>query len=120
MKFLVTGGAGFIGATLSSFLASHNHDVIAIDNFNFYYSPELKKARTHALFKGKNIKVINQDLSDFTKIEEIISKEKPDFVIHLAAQAGVRLTYKDYQLYIRIFLKCIRFQLNHPLQRGSR
>jgi UDP-glucuronate 4-epimerase len=116
MKFLVTGGAGFIGATLSSYLASHRHDVTAIDNFNSYYSPELKKARTNRLFEGKNIKLIEVDLCDYIKISEIVSKEKPDFVIHLAAQAGVRLKYKDYHLYTQSNLNGFANILNATLQ----
>jgi len=116
MKFIITGGAGFIGATLSSYLASHHHEVIAIDNFNSYYSPELKNARTEHLFKGRNIKLIRLDLSDYIKVTDLISKEKPDFVIHLAAQAGVRLTYKDYHLYTQSNLNGFANILNASMQ----
>jgi UDP-glucuronate 4-epimerase len=116
MKFLVTGGAGFIGSHLCSYLANENSEVVAVDNFNNYYSPSLKRARTSELFRNKNIKLIEQDLIDYNSVKSMIYKESPNFVVHLAAQAGVRLPYKKYHLYTDANLNVFSNVINATLQ----
>ena len=100
MKFLVTGGAGFIGSHLCSYLANQNTEVVAIDNFNNYYSPSLKRARTAALFKDKNIKLIEQDLIDYESVKTMIYKESPNFVAQLLSKP--RLSKQMYLISILI------------------
>lgn len=85
MKILVTGAAGFIGSKISSKLIEERHDVIGIDNFNSYYCTSLKKIRLKNLQNGK-FKFIEADLRQVELYED-----NYDLVIHLAAQAGVRL-----------------------------
>ena len=101
MKFIVTGSAGFIGYHLSKKLLNSGHAVIGVDNFNSYYDVELKKSRSFALkkfhnyseFKGEGSQVIaKEDFKD--QVEDV------DLVIHLAAQAGVRYSLTNPDVYI--------------------
>lgn len=95
MKILITGGAGFIAYHLSNKLTSMGHSVVGIDNFNDYYDVTLKEARAARLGN-----VINCDLFDDKKLNEVIGETKPDLVIHLAALAGVRHSLEHPQMYI--------------------
>ncbi len=91
MKILITGAAGFIGFHLSRFLKNNNFEIFGIDNLNSYYDLDLKKYRLK-LLKDDNIKFATVDLNNFAKLRDIFLREKPDCVINLAAQAGVRFS----------------------------
>ncbi len=91
MKILITGAAGFIGFHLSRFLKNNNFEIFGIDNLNSYYDLDLKKYRLK-LLKDDNIKFATVDLNNFSKLRDIFLKEKPDCIINLAAQAGVRFS----------------------------
>src|SRR4030043_242278 len=90
MKILVTGTAGFIGFHLAQRLLSQDHQVIGVDNMNQYYDVRMKHKRNELLLKNKNYTFYKQDLSEFEKLNKIVAKEKPEVIIHMAAQAGVR------------------------------
>ena len=92
MKYLVTGGAGFIGFHTAKRLLDEGKEVVVIDNFNPYYDPKLKRDRA-ALLKGA--KIYEYDISDFQKVNEVFKAEKFDKVIHLAACAGVRYSMEN-------------------------
>lgn len=100
MKILISGMAGFIGFNLAMKLKSLNHECIGFDNFNNYYDVNLKNHRSKILKKnGINCKKI--DLLDKNKLNKFIkSIPKIDYVIHLAAQAGVRYSLKNPDSYI--------------------
>ena len=99
MKILVTGAAGFVGSYYLKKLIDNEHEVIGLDNYNSYYNPNLKIERTKALFP-KSINVIkNIDLTNQKNIDEVFKTFKPQVVIHLAAQAGVRLPIQEYGKY---------------------
>ena len=102
-RVLVTGCAGFIGYHISNKLIEHNFKVVGIDNLNNYYSVNLKKDRVEKLrnhSRNINFKFIKCDICNKNKIFEIFQKENFSFVIHLAAQAGVRYSIKNPELYI--------------------
>lgn len=99
MKILVTGGAGFIGSHLVKRLLSEGHEVAVVDNFNPYYSPELKEARVKILFAGKTVPVYREDIADFLGLEKVFKKHKFDKICHLAAQAGVRYSLSHPEVY---------------------
>lgn len=101
MKYLITGAAGFIGSSISNSLAIDGNSVVGIDNFSDYYSKELKKVRVEKLLSLAGVKFIENDISEFMSINQIFQKEKPDFVIHLAAQAGVRIPLNQNQKYVK-------------------
>jgi len=100
MQYLITGAAGFIGSFLCHKLAKDGNKIIAIDNFSNYYDVGLKNNRVKELLDPLNIDVINLDIVDDAKFDNLVSKSKPDVVINLAAQAGVRLPLKETDKYV--------------------
>lgn len=101
MRYLVTGASGFIGAHLTSQLISEGHEVLGIDNFNSYYSPELKFLRRDDLKNKYSVDVKNIDVCEKKRIYEEIKKYRPNSIIHLAAQPGIRLPRSKSDEYIR-------------------
>ena len=87
-KILITGATGFIGFH-SSLKFSKSDYVVGIDNINNYYLKKIKKDRIKILKKNKNFKFYKIDIKDL-KFRKIFIKYKPDIVLNLAAQAGVR------------------------------
>jgi UDP-glucuronate 4-epimerase len=100
MKYLVTGAAGFIGSHLCHKLTTEGNEVIAIDNFSDYYDVNLKKLRVENLLTPLQVKVLGVDISDKNAINELIASSKPEVVINLAAQAGVRLPTDQIHKYV--------------------
>ena len=100
MQYLITGAAGFIGSFLCHKLAKEGHKIIAIDNFSNYYDVGLKNNRVKELLEPLNVDVINLDITDDLKLDNLVSKSKPDVVINLAAQAGVRLPVNETDKYV--------------------
>ena len=103
MKVLVTGAAGFIGHSVCLSLLARGDTVVGVDNLNDYYDVSLKQARldniqTHA--NAKNFKFFKLDLAEQTTTAKLFETEKPDSVIHLAAQAGVRYSLENPHAYI--------------------
>ena len=97
MKYLVTGGAGFIGNALARSLVADGHQVVAIDNLNDYYDISLKKDRVQNL--PAEVSFIQMDVND-PKLLDLCQQEKFDGICHLAAQAGVRYSLEAPQEYI--------------------
>ena len=100
MKVLVTGAAGFIGSALSLRLLERGDVVIGIDNHNDYYDPALKEARLARHAKHPNYIHLRIDLSDRKAMEECFDTHKPQRVVNLAAQAGVRYSIENPLAYI--------------------
>jgi UDP-glucuronate 4-epimerase len=100
VTILVTGAAGFVGSHLIHALGADGERVVGLDNYNDYYSPELKKMRVKALIPS-TIEVIEADLTNPRFIFEIISELRPKTIYHLAAQAGVRLDIDKNDLYVQ-------------------
>jgi len=92
-RILVTGGAGFIGSHLCERLTLEGHRVVCVDNLDDYYSPKIKRRNLKAI--GGDFKFIKADIRGGKKVKSIISKEKPEYVIHEAAQAGVRASVEN-------------------------
>ena len=100
MNVLVTGAAGFIGSYLCQRLATEGNHVTAIDNFSDYYDVDLKKLRVEKLLTPSQVKVLSVDISDQNAIDELIISCKPEVVINLAAQAGIRLPTDQIHKYV--------------------
>jgi UDP-glucuronate 4-epimerase len=98
-KVLVTGSAGFIGMHLCLKLLK-TFQVIGIDNINDYYDIKLKQSRLRILKNNKKFIFFKSDINNFKHIYDIFKKVKPDIVINLAAQAGVRYSLKHPRKYL--------------------
>lgn len=100
MKVLVTGAAGFIGSALSLRLLERGDSVVGIDNHNDYYDPALKEARLARHASHPNYTHLRIDLGDRKAIEDCFATHKPQRVVNLAAQAGVRYSIENPLAYI--------------------
>jgi len=100
MKILVTGAAGFIGSTLILRLLERGDTVIGIDNHNDYYDPAIKEARLARYVDRPNYTHLRIDLGDRVAMEECFAAHKPQRVVNLAAQAGVRYSIENPLAYI--------------------
>lgn len=101
MHLLVTGAAGFVGSATALALADRGHSVLAVDNLSPYYSVGLKELRVESLLSNPLIEFVRCDLTDLEAIKAIFKNEGFDAVIHLAAQAGVRVPISNWQNYSR-------------------
>jgi UDP-glucuronate 4-epimerase len=127
MKILVTGAAGFIGSALSMRLLDRGDEVIGIDNLNDYYDIELKKSRLARSQDHPGYTDVRIDLEDREGIATLFSEHKPEGVINLAAQAGVRysienpLAYVDTNLlgFANILEGCRHNQVGHLVYASS-
>lgn len=99
--YLITGAAGFIGSFLSMRLLEEGCKVIGIDNINDYYDVNLKYARLDKLKPYDKFTFLKGDISDKDMIMNIFSEYKPNVVVNLAAQAGVRYSIENPDVYIQ-------------------
>ncbi|WP_404355218.1 NAD-dependent epimerase [Methylotuvimicrobium sp. KM1] len=100
MKILVTGTAGFIGNHLALRLLERGDEVIGIDNLNDYYDVNLKKSRLARILDHERYTDIRADLADRDRIEQVFKEHRPERVVNLAAQAGVRYSIENPHAYI--------------------
>jgi UDP-glucuronate 4-epimerase len=100
MKIAVTGGAGFIGFHLIRHLVSSGHEVVSLDNCNDYYSQELKHIRRDMIQSEHGVAIESVDISQVKDVRTFLKRTQPETVIHLAAQAGVRLPFSENDRYI--------------------
>jgi len=119
MKVLVTGAAGFIGYHVSRRLAeSKRCEVLGIDNVNEYYSVELKRARLAELERVEGFRFLKSDFSDAAAFNGLYAHFKPDYVVHLGAQAGVRYSTENPAAYVQSnitgFLNVLEACRAHP------
>ena len=119
MKVLVTGAAGFIGYHVARRLAETKRcEVLGIDNLNDYYSVDLKRARLAELEKLEDFRFVKVDFAEKVAFEGIYSHFRPDYVIHLGAQAGVRYSMENPAAYVHSnldgFLTVLEACRHHP------
>ena len=100
MRILVTGAAGFIGSNLSGRLLARGDEVLGYDNLNDYYDPTLKEARLARLTPHANFSFIRGALEDRPALERAFAEFRPERVVNLAAQAGVRYSIENPYAYI--------------------
>lgn len=124
---LVTGAAGFIGFHLSQLLIKKGYQVIGIDNLNDYYDVNLKYGRLEIIEKEEDFTFYKIDLKDKEDIDNLFEKYRFDYVINLAAQAGVRYSlinpyaYVDSNLigFVNILEACRHYPVKHLLYASS-
>jgi UDP-glucuronate 4-epimerase len=121
MKIIITGACGFIGFHLSKKLLKQNHSILGIDNLNDYYDVSLKENRLTKLRESKKFKFFKFSLNNVREIEEIFKNFKPNIVINLAAQAGVRYSEINPNAYIDSnvlgFLNILKLSLNYQIDK---
>lgn len=100
MKILITGAAGFIGFHLAKRLLEEEHSVIGYDNLNEYYDVDLKLSRLKILNSYSNFAFFKGDLQDKEVLSEVFKSYEPTHVVNLAAQAGVRYSLTNPDIYI--------------------
>jgi len=97
-RILVTGGAGFIGSHLCEVLVRSGHEVIALDNFDDFYSPAVKRRNLTDLHGDRRLTLIEGDIRDVQLVDEVLG-HGVDVLVHLAARAGVRPSIEQPLLY---------------------
>jgi UDP-glucuronate 4-epimerase len=127
---LVTGGAGFIGSHTCEALLKSGYNVISIDNFSDYYSPEYKRENIKDIMNsaGNSCFISYEgDIRDMNFLDDVFNKSQPDIIIHLAACAGVRSSILNPVLFTEVningtvnILECIRkYNINKLLFASS-
>jgi len=105
---LVTGGAGFIGSHLVERLLARGDQVIALDNFDTYYDPAIKRRNLRAALEGPaagRLTLVEGDIRDLAALDELFGRHRVDLVVHLAARAGVRPSIEAPLLYEEVNVK---------------
>ena len=100
MKVLVTGAAGFIGATLCRVLLDRGDQVVGVDDLNAYYDVNLKKARLEELTSSTRFLFQKLDIANRVEVSDLFSSSDFDVVVNLAAQAGVRYSIENPSAYV--------------------
>ncbi|MCB0729595.1 MAG: NAD-dependent epimerase [Ignavibacteriae bacterium] len=126
-KLLVSGSAGFVGYHLVKALVEEKFNIIGIDNLNDYYDVNLKIARLERLQDYQNFKFEKIDLVDKEKLFQLFEKEKFDYVINLAAQAGVRYSIENPYAYLdsniigflNLLEACRKYPIDHLIYASS-
>lgn len=126
-KILITGAVGFVGSFLSKKLLSEGYKVIGIDNMNDYYDIKLKESRLNQLIVHNNFTFIKGNIADKNFIFSIFKDYEPDYVINLAAQAGVRYSIDNPDVYIEsningffnVLEACRNYPVDHLIYASS-
>ena len=127
MKVLITGTAGFIGSALALRLMARGDEVVGIDNLNDYYDVGLKQARLDRLKAQRGFTDIRASLEDREAIDKVFAEHRPQRVVNLAAQAGVRYSLKNPHAYVdsnlvgfvNILEGCRHFDVEHLVYASS-
>ena len=99
-EILVTGGAGFIGSHLvDKLLGEGTWSITVVDDFNDFYSPEIKRANVAEHLKSPDYRLVEADIRDASALERLFNETKFDVIVHLAARAGVRPSLAEPKLY---------------------
>ena len=101
MKVLVTGGAGFIGSHVAEKLVSRGDQVVIVDSFDPFYDPKVKRRNIGELMQSASAELIEADICDESRLDNLIGDSQIDAIIHLAARAGVRPSLERPSDYIR-------------------
>jgi len=118
MRFLVTGGAGFIGSHLCERLIKEGHDVVCLDSFNTYYDPTIKRQNISGLKSQPRFRLVEGEILDGPSVHSLFESSRFDVVVHLAARAGVRPSIEDPMLYQRVNIEGTMHLLEAAVKTG--
>lgn len=126
-RVLVTGAAGFIGSYVAARLSDMGMDVVGCDNFNSYYTPRLKVDRVRTLLEPRGVRCFSAELADAGQVRRLFDVFRPNMVVHLAAQAGVRYSIENPSAYVQSNLvafcnmlqACAQHKVDHLLYASS-
>jgi UDP-glucuronate 4-epimerase len=118
MTILVTGAAGFIGSHLCGRLMAEDSRVIGLDNLDPFYDPAIKRRNLRELLCDKRFTFVEGDIRDVSCVQDLMKKERPDCVVHLAAKAGVRPSIEDPVGYTEVNLNGTAVMLEAAHQCG--
>ena len=102
MHILITGGAGFIGSSLTDRLLAAGHHIVSIDNFDPYYDPAVKENNLTTALQSRRFKLYRDDILDTAALDKIFTEHDFEIVVHIAAKAGVRPSILDPHGYYRV------------------
>jgi UDP-glucuronate 4-epimerase len=126
-KVLITGTAGFIGYHLAAHMLEEGFQVTGFDGMTDYYDVNLKQRRHQMLLQNPNFNCVEAMLEDFDALHKLVEQTKPDIIVHLAAQAGVRYSLENPRAYINTnivgtfnVMECAReFEVGHLLMAST-
>lgn len=126
-KYLVTGAAGFIGYFFTKKLLDQGYEVVGLDNLNDYYDVNLKQSRLEKLKPYENFTFIKGDISDKETVDQLFAEYEPKIVVNLAAQAGVRYSLENPDVYMQsnvigfynILEACRHYPVDHLIYASS-
>lgn len=126
-RYLITGGAGFIGSTLAEGLLLEGNNVVVVDNFCDFYDPKLKERNISQFVNDSRFKVHRGDIRDNAFLEKVFDENRVDVIVHLAAMAGVRPSIENPILYQEVngvgtqnILECAKkYQVNNLVMASS-
>jgi UDP-glucuronate 4-epimerase len=117
---LITGAGGFIGFHLAQSLLKAGYIVVGIDNLNNYYDENLKRRRIAILLNYPSFIFSHLDITDYNSVKSLFALHRPEFVVHLAAQAGVRYSISNPRSYVHSnvdgFLSILESAREHPIR----
>ncbi len=121
MRILVTGAAGFIGSHFCEYLLERGHEVVALDNFNDYYDPAIKRRNVEGFLGRADATLVEGDILDRPLMERLFDEHRFEAMVHLAARAGVRPSLRQPKLYERVnvqgTLELLDLAQQHRLQK---